>query len=145
MAAEWSVAQRESGEWSVERLEATAPVGHLSAVVPDSTQTAKIEGELDLPALFHQLPRALSFEGLSGIETGAARFSAVAAPRGQGSDWTLDASITDVAWRSDGQRHQAPPVSLTGRAAYQPDAGRLDLTAVDLSTRYGAIHGTAAG
>ncbi len=145
VATEWSIAQRDSGEWSIERLEATAPVGHLSAVVPaaaDSTQTAKIEGELDLPAVFHQLPRALSFEGLSGIETGAARFSAVAAPRGQGSDWTLDASITDVAWRGDGQRHQAPPVSLTGRAAYQPDGRRLDLTDVDLSSRYGAIHAT---
>jgi hypothetical protein len=141
----WSVAQRGSGGWAVERLEATSAIGRLSAVMPDAidaSHTAKIEGQLDLPSLFRQLPRTLSVEGLSAIESGTARLSAVGASHGDGTEWTLDATIADVAWRGEGpERRHAPPVSVTGRASYHPEARSIDLAKLDLSTHYGAIHG----
>ncbi len=144
VAAEWSIAQRGTGGWTVDRLEATAPIGRVSAVVPDpggSAQTAQIEGQIDLPSLFRQLPRTLSFEGLSEIESGTARLSAVATSRGAESDWSLDATVADVSWRGAGQANPVPPVVVKGRATYSPEAGRLDIAGLELSSRYGRIHG----
>jgi hypothetical protein len=144
VATEWSIAQRGAGGWTIERFEATAPLGRVSATVPDpagSIQTAKLEGQIDLPSLFRQLPRTLSVEGLNEIESGTARLSAVATTRGEQSDWTLDATIADISWRGGGPGNQASPVSLKGRATYSPEAGRLDLADLDLSSRYGRIHG----
>ncbi len=141
----WSVAQRGTGQWSVDRLEATSPIGRLSALVPDAidaSHTAKIEGQLDLPAVFRQLPKTLSVEGLNAIDSGTARLSAVGASHGDGIEWTLDATIADVAWRGEGaERRQAYPVVVTGRASYRPEARSIDLASLDLSTHYGEAHG----
>ena len=125
LAAEWSVSVGPDG-WSIDRLEATSPLGHLSAVVPDlvdASRPARIEGEVDLAAVARQLPKAFGLGAGTSIEAGTARLVAVSKPGGDRSEWTVDAKLADLSWAGqDGVRHrEASPVSLSGRATYHPD------------------------
>lgn len=145
LAAEWSIAGAPGG-WSIDRLEATCPLGRLSAVVPDLAEvsrSARIEGQVDLAALARQLPHAFDLDRATSIEAGMARFVVVSRPDGDRAAWSVDANLADIAWRGqDGiHRLEGSPISLAGRATYHPEGRRFELAELALATHYGAIRG----
>ena len=151
LAAEWSIARGPDG-WSIDRLEATSPLGRLSAVVPDLadfSRAAQIEGHVDLAAVARQLPGLFGLVEGASVESGTARLVASSKSGGDRSEWSVDAKLADLAWKDRGGAHrpEGTPLSLLGRATYRPEGHRLDVAELALTTRYGSIraYGTLDG
>ncbi|HEV3121940.1 MAG TPA: hypothetical protein VGY53_08565, partial [Isosphaeraceae bacterium] len=125
----WALAQQASG-WSLSKLDLSAPVGWLrldgSFPVANGAST-KLEGELDLAALANQIPRALRLREDIAIEQGKAKLSIEGRGTSLGQSWQVEANVSDLAARREGQLVQIrEPVLLSARLGLEEHSFRVE-------------------